>query len=527
MKTNSVNNYSQTNYQTFKAGKVRVFADLDRTFIPAAQKQLQTSTDKNFIKFIRTHFESIGKFLESTKESLKLSLTTGRTLGETVAILGIINQRKNEFGTIPEPYSVIVGNGGDEYRLTEDDYPLNQEKIDTIKNKSGWDGAKLSEGLKAILAKMNMRIAEGETTSTPEDYGSESLFTNGKLPYEDQKVFNGTDKADWVTGFRNDGELGVFMTLPYDMHKVDERIEAYKNIEKEINELKEKCGGENIEHVVNKGGDNTVCGGRPFETFRPIVDGEPLSKAYDTKLAVKKAATNNDLVVAAGDITNNKDMLNPLAYLPEDFKTNHIKGELTPEIISQDKELADALKTLPFVGIVVIPQGEERNLGDLEVFTQGEYRKLIVVEEGQLETGIKEAVKLYGEQNPAYKEKIGEDLNKAVQIEQAQVEQTETKSKTKTEPESEAKTEGENKTESENKTEKDNKTENDNKSESKTDNDDKGGNNRESGGSEPSGDDDGSGSSWWKWLIGAGVVGGAAGLYAKNRKKNKENSEIK
>lgn len=40
--------------------------------------------------------------------------------------------------------------------------------------------------------------------------------------------------------------------------------------------------------------------------------------------------------------------------------------------------------------------------------------KIIMVEEGEMEEGIKKAIKLYAEQNPEYKAKLGESLKKTI-----------------------------------------------------------------------------------------------------------------
>ena len=49
--------------------------------------------------------------------------------------------------------------------------------------------------------------------------------------------------------------------------------------------------------------------------YTPKIDGNELTKVFDTKEAVSKAIKNNDLVIVAGDGSNDFEMLNPLEYI--------------------------------------------------------------------------------------------------------------------------------------------------------------------------------------------------------------------
>ena len=79
-----------------------------------------------------------------------------------------------------------------------------------------------------------------------------------------------------------------------------------------------------------------------------------------------------------------------------------------------NEELAKIYKEMPFVGIIVKHSDGENELTALDAYTKGKYKKVIVVDEANLENGIKDAIKLYSEQNPNFKKELSKDLEKEV-----------------------------------------------------------------------------------------------------------------
>jgi|GEM_PF-6304244 len=125
-------------------------------------------------------------------------------------------------------------------------------------------------------------------------------------------------------------------------------------------------------------------------------------------------------------------MLNPLNYLDvsgidesEDklrmwFRTNRH----TPDNVISDldpKRHADIIKQLdelPFIGIVVKNERKGSPLGELvKAFGQGKHKKIIEVEPGHLEDGVREAIKLHAEQNPKFARELSPDLREEIGIE--------------------------------------------------------------------------------------------------------------
>lgn len=444
MQVSSIDNCSLNKKQAFKAGKVRVFSDFDKTFLPASHKNFARNYDEGFVNYLRGYFADFKDFLSRTREGLKFSITTGRSYGEFETMAEISRERK--FG-MPLPDTLIAKNGSDEYLKvgTDEDFyaggyfpfdynKTNKEKEENIKRLTGWDGPKIKERLKELFQSYNMRIVEADSEHSPHDYGMRSLFSAGNLPDERGINFVPPNKADWSVGFRKDGNCKIFITYPYDMMKVDERGTAWKEINKKIRNIFEETGVDWLN--VHRGGDYHYnnCGGRLVDTYSPIVHrgveiarynhNTGLTKHYDVNEAIKIAKQNNDLVIAAGDGSNDEVMLNPFLYLyddlmkcPEYAMRGYGAGNVGCSVKLMEKypHLKKAFDDLPFYGIVVKDvDGDSDLAGLITALGSGENKKIIVVEHGHLQDGIKEAIRLYAEKNPKYKEKLSPDLAKEI-----------------------------------------------------------------------------------------------------------------
>ena len=294
--------------------------------------------------------------------------------------------RERKFG-MPLPDTLIVKNGSDEHIRTGSDedfynggeFPFkyevtNKEKEAKIKEISGWDGAKVKKIIYDTLKPYNFRIVEADSEHGADDYGSRSMFSQGKIPYEVGKVFYGTDKADWSVGIRRDGNLKTFLTFPADMFEVEERNKAFSDIQIRIQEGFEKEGVQ----IATGALDTHLLHGRPCLSYVPEIpkktDNHKLTKYYDTHDAFQEAKKNNDLVVVAGDSSNDLEMLNPAYYLDEALIEKMIKkygngcfrGALNApailvKILEKEPELAEAFMKMPFRGVIVRQNGGENN----------------------------------------------------------------------------------------------------------------------------------------------------------------------
>ncbi len=451
---NTVNNFSYNNQKkqnlSFGQGKVNAYFDFDNTYCPASHSGLKHMSPSEHPGFV-DYCTNLKNFFNNTREGLSFHITTGRTLGEYDAVSHLIRMRGFE---LPLPDSVITKNGSDEYIKQGSDsefyqggkFPFspdkrNVQKEEDIKALTGWDGQKIKEGLKKIFASHNLKIVEADSEHSTGDYGFRSLFSDGKLKYEDKIQLQEGMKptSDWNVGLRNDGNCKIFYTLPYDMNFSPERIDIARTIDDEVSELLAQTGANKV-HSYNSQ-HSKECGGRPCYVLEPKVDenlswhagglkkeNHGLTKLYDIQQAVAKAIKDNDLVIVAGDGSNDALMLNPMMYIDIDearypeLAYKHHKSAPTSLVGKIEKnpekysEIIKQLEDLPFIGIVVKNDKKDSPLSELvDIFGQNsKYKKIIEVENGHLEDGIREAIKLHASRNPEYMQKLSPDLKKEI-----------------------------------------------------------------------------------------------------------------
>jgi len=374
------------------AGQVKLFSDFDGTFFPESQFNLhdikQERTDE-----LNKNFAEFDAFLKNTNGSIDFKITTGRTFGEFVNMAELI---KSKNIIMPYPDSLISKNGSDEFIKIQNGASVpfrydvtNLSKEEDIAKISGWR-RNLKPKLTEILNKFNFNIIEHDSEHTVKDHGTGSLFNKANYDNFELKE-NMPAKSDWNVGLRRDGNLKLHISFPYDMMHVQERKQAYNEI---TSEFENYLNTNNVKYVkeefIDKAGGN-----RPTVTYMPkMADGNPLTKLYDTKLALKNAIKNNDLVITAGDGINDYEMLNPLNYLETG------KSLENPETLEE-------LKRLPLKCIVI--KGENTGLEKLhQIF--GKYGKIIEIEKGKLTDGIKQVIKEYAEQNPIFKNNLNNKL---------------------------------------------------------------------------------------------------------------------
>jgi len=447
--TYTSNKYSPQNSVSFGTGNVNLYVDFDNTYCPVSHENLHNISALSSPKFVK-YCSNFRQFLNNTRDGLKLHVTTGRTFGEFEAISRLIREKGFE---LPLPDTFIAKNGSDEYIKigTDSDFyekgifpfsydKTNIEKEKKIKDLTGWDGKKIKAKLKEIFAQYNLRIVEADSENSVYDYGDKSLFSPGKLPDERNKIFYGDSKADWSVGLRNDGNCKIFVTYPFDMNDCPERKNILDKIIKQINNYFKETNIKTHSYIKQ---EKKECCGRPYMIFEPLVDeslqvstvkheNKGLNKLYDAKEALKKAIKDNDLVIVAGDSSNDFDMLNIFQYIDvpkidvnDEIITNYhsykkhpqtLVKRLDPENKLHQELIIKKLENLPIIGIVVKNERKrEKLLPIVQAFGEGsKYKKIIEVENGHLEDGIRQAIKMYAEKNPKYAKKLSPDLKKEI-----------------------------------------------------------------------------------------------------------------
>lgn len=135
-------------------------------------------------------------------------------------------------------------------------------------------------------------------------------------------------------------------------------------------------------------------------------------KKFDTTREVYRSLSKNNFVIAAGDGDNDLRMLNPMTYLeyymgkeigiPEKYDYE-LSKEGVKKFFQGRGILERMFKNMPFVGIVIRrDKYPDRFTQMFDAFGSGEYRKLVMVEEGELLSGIKQALEILSEHTQTF-----------------------------------------------------------------------------------------------------------------------------
>lgn len=435
-------------------GKVHIYSDFDGTYCPEKHSAMH-NLEQN--PKMLSYCNKMDKFFKAARDDVDFSVTTGRTLGEFEAVLWLLKFRNYR---LPLPKSVIVKNGSDEHWKTGRDsdfydkgiFPYNykdtsREKENKIKSLTNWDGEKIHSYIKAAAKKVYLRFVEAETENSVKDYGDKSLYSNGKLNANEWKKMPQCDgeflsHKDPIVNFelasRKDGKLKVNLAFPPDYDYCPFRKYVYDSC---VNDIKSYLADNNISYFQGWEIPNPKNHFRATWTITPAIEGKELNKLYDTREAVLKAMKNNDLVIVAGDGSNDFQMLNPLEYIPakdwEQYAQNscckefyfgdmrkklrdlrHLyKGYDTEYINELRKELNEngflkRLQELPLAGIVI--KKDNSKLQKL-VDTFSLSGKIVEVEKGQLDEGIKRAIRNYAQINNNFKNDMTDNLKKMIE----------------------------------------------------------------------------------------------------------------
>ena len=433
----------------FTAGKVHVYTDFDGTYCPAKHSSLHIEGENTFMYQYCTKMD---KFLKSTEGDIHLHVTTGRTFGEFEAISYLLNFRKF---FLPLPESFISKNGSDEFIKDGTDadfykkgiFPYkysepNKLKENEIKKLTNWDGINLRNFVRNLASRYKLNIIEADSENSVKDYGSNSLFSEGKLkPDEWKRLPNYNGKitehsipiADFVLGSRKDGNLKLNLIISPDYGFCPERNYIYDNF---MNEIKNYLNSNNVKYSMDWEVPTKSNHYRNHCNISPKIEGLALSKLYDAKCSLKDAIKNNDMVIVAGDGSNDFNMLNPFEYIEqsdwEKYKSNseckyfydadmnqklsYIRDayEGRNDKLRQELEsngLIKQIRELPLFSVIV---GKENNSLRILKDTFERFGKIITVENTNLDKGIKDAIKEYASNKDSFKESMSNKLKKYI-----------------------------------------------------------------------------------------------------------------
>ena len=426
-----------TSHLNFMAGKVHVYSDFDGTYCPAKHSSLHNEGENGFMN---EYCSKMDKFIKSTEGDMHFHVTTGRTFGEYDAISHLLRMRNFR---LPLPESFISKNGSDEFIKNGSDaefyekgvFPYkytepNKLKEEEIKKLTNWDGGKLKTFIRDLADRYKLRFVEADSENSVKDYGNNSLFSEGKLKSDEWKKLPNRDGqifehrvpiADFVLGSRNDGNLKINLIFSPDYGYCPERNYIYDNF---MNEIKEYLQKNNVEYSMDWEIPNKHNQYRNHCNIVPKINGLPLTKLYDTKNALAKAMKENDMVVVAGDGSNDFEMLNPLEYIEqndwEKFKSKSecdyfynadMKGKLKyiqdayegrNDKLKQELEsngLIKQIREMPLFSVIV--DKDNRSLKLIQD-TFERFGKVIMVENAKLDEGIKSAVKQHASNKSSF-----------------------------------------------------------------------------------------------------------------------------
>lgn len=427
------NNYKYSLPKSLKFGEgcVELYSDFDRTFLPISHEGFKKIPDSSYDPLLQGYFIRMGEFFNKVKQGFTFKITSGRNFDEFQTVAEMARDKGFK---MPLPDSLIVKNGGDEHpKIGTDDefykggnYPfkyevINQEKQADIKQKTGWDGKIIKEKLKKVFEGHGFEVREPGTTNSASDYGYRSLF------YDLYKDATEENPYPNVIALRRDGDSKIHITYPMYITEIGKTVDGkYQSAEtifdRAIAKTMKEAGVDFQNHYYNFKKHGIESAHHPAVEIFPSLNKNqtPLTKLYDTQKAVEKAIKENDLVIIAGDSSNDAEMLNIGNYFKPDESIKHPegydkelndeifkRGEALEETIEKNPQLKKQLEEFPVISIIV------KNKDKKAPFVPPPYKKcgkLIEVEEGKLLDGIKQAIKMHAEVNPKYKEKLSPDL---------------------------------------------------------------------------------------------------------------------
>ena len=430
-------------------GKVHVYSDFDGTYCPEKHSEMHNpSVNPHMQKYCT----KMTDFFNSAGDDISFHITTGRTLGEFEAVSWLLKMRNYR---LPLPHSVITKNGSDEFIKNGSDsdfydkgiFPYNKnnfslKKEEKIKTLTGWNGNKIKDYVKQAAEKVCLRFIEADSENSVKDYGNMSLFSEGKLnpnewkrlPNDGFKIYKHENPiADFVIGSRNDGKLKINIIFPPDYDYCPFRTWVYDSY---VNDIKNYLQKNNVNYFHSWEAPDYKNHYRKSLTITPKINGGRLTKLFDTKEAVKDAIKNNDLVIVAGDGSNDFEMLNPLEYISDEEWHNYAQGSNCREFYNEDAKhklndlkriyngnsseyinelrqeltkngLLEKINKMPLTGIVI--KKENSKLQPL-VDTFSQTGKIIEADKGNIDKAISQAIRNYANKNKRFREDMSENL---------------------------------------------------------------------------------------------------------------------
>lgn len=292
---------------SFKAGKTSLYTDFDGTFLAQPLHDLYRDDDakkKSCVDGFNNYFAQFQNFIQKAKGKFEIIITTGRRLfGDRVEGFEPTYEKITQDGIkLPEIKALITASGGDIHYFNADGTigrTFDAQKTESARQACGWDNDKIKSALDEAAAQ------------TGTDYHMADCRGSYKLSVH---VENRENVNDFYS-------------------KLKDSLDGQMQIKSRIDDV--RVYGENERVTIERG-----------IKLAPKINGHSLNKDFDVKIALKNAERDNDFVIAAGDSTNDKAMINIFSYieLPGDLKHPTRAQDLTPEHIQAVRAIKLPLK---------------------------------------------------------------------------------------------------------------------------------------------------------------------------------------
>ncbi len=388
MKVNIDSPYTHTKAHkaiAFKAGHTTIISDFDGTYMPATFDHSVVVSKKGYFDSY-DYFEYFSKFqklFSGLKDKCEFILSSGRNIYETEFFFKNLPNPSY----VPKPDYFISSNGSDILERDGDGFSykralISKQKESDITTLSGWDTEKIKGITRSILKNEGFEVIESKVNSNKQEYGefsSEANIERLKTPYSNK-----------VASIRQDEHLHLNVAFTKDSDE--------QTILTTLKKIEDTLTNSGIKANYSFNSKNPYAGNQRIIELTPRIKyltGEEgsLSKLYDPLLRIQSAAKNNDLIIVAGDSSNDKPMLNLINY----FKKNM-------QLTQKDMD------NLPVISIIVENKNSKITSlkNELAKFNHDSIKKMIVVNpngSGDVKTlheAIELAIKSYSDQNNSF-----------------------------------------------------------------------------------------------------------------------------
>lgn len=410
---NFINNFTNKKNISFQAGITTLYSDFDGTYMPISHNDACNNEPLEKVKKdkLNNNFNEFKKFEEIAGCKFNFIITTGRNVPEFTYF---IKKIKDKGVNVPLPAKLIIRDGGDLFTKENEKYiKPNQDKREEIEKLSrGWNGKSIRKHLKSLLK--NIKNENDEKLLILSSPVNKHEYDFGDISLEHKLKTLNLPKKNFFASFREDGDLSFHIAFSPNVETglLKQGLDKYlknTNLNAKV-DFKDNDYDSIVPQFENQNCNLTVGKGL---TLKPVLkdpynyEEKTLSKLYDVRKKVHEIIANksNDLVIVAGDGSNDEEMLNPFNYV-DIIGLPAPKNKQEAEKDLKDNNYRKKLQELPLVSIIV---GDNPSLGHIKQYSDplNENGKLKIIkmdEQSQtLTESIKNGIKSYSNQNNEFK----------------------------------------------------------------------------------------------------------------------------